>query len=274
MTKGTQVALKQTREFLQKPAVLDQLQQAAVKGMDVRRLVKTALNTAIKNPRLLECTQVSWAMALQQSAELGIEPGPLGHAYLIPYKNKGTMEVQFMLGARGMVNLARRSDDIANVRAHVVRDGDEFEVELGLTPKIRHIPRADSEARPLLFAYAVAEWTNGATPMFEVMNRAEIDAIRSRSKSPNDGPWKTDYDEMAKKTVLRRLCKQLPMQIQAVDAIERDDQVSGLDLSTARAMDDLERELVGKTEIVDGAVVDTETGEVSEGDESQPGLEF
>lgn len=275
--KGTAVApIKRARMFLQRDDVREQIAQAAVKGIDVDRLIKTALSVMTKNPRLLECSPASWALALQQAAELGLEPtGGLGRAYLIPYKNRGEYEAQFMIGARGLVELARRHPDIVDVDAQVVYEGDHFEYELGLKPNLVHKPRFHSgELPPMAAVYAVAYFTNGHAK-FEVMNRAQIDDIRKRSKSKSEGPWVTDYNEMARKTVLRRLTKQLPLQVEVERAIERDDDVTGLDMSTSRAMEDLHRELLKEDPVDAEFEVEEETGGApTEKSDSQPGLEF
>ena len=91
--------------------------------IDPERFVRVALTTVRTNPSLAGCNPQSLLAALMLSAQLGLEPGgPLGHAYLVPFKN----EVTFIPGYRGLITLARRSGEVASIRAHAVFDGDEF----------------------------------------------------------------------------------------------------------------------------------------------------
>lgn len=202
-------------------------QLAAVLPRTMRpdRLLKVAIAAASRNPTLLQCTPESIYASLHAAAQLGLEAGsPLGGAYLVPYRNKHTSswEAQLIVGYRGLIDLARRSGQIKSIEAHCVLEGDHFELEWGLTPKLIHRPKLDGAAdRPLLFVYAVAQLEGSATQS-DVMTRAEVDAIRSRSKSKDTGPWVTDYLEMARKTVVRRLAKYLPLTVELADALEAD----------------------------------------------------
>ena len=71
-----------------------------------------------------------------QAVQLGLEPGLLGHCYILPYKREAT----FIIGYKGMIDLARRSGHIQSIYAHAVHENDEFEYELGLHPKLEHKP--------------------------------------------------------------------------------------------------------------------------------------
>src|SRR5690606_22598960 len=130
-------------------------------------------------------------------------------------------EVQFIVGYRGMIDLARRSGQILSIEARTVQEKDHFEVEFGLDSKVAHRPAWEVADRgALTFVYAVAKLKDGGV-QFEVMSRAEIEAIRDASQGyqmakryARDGkinsPWATNFEEMAKKTVIRRLFKYLP----------------------------------------------------------------
>lgn len=210
-------ALRERREFLERPDVMEQLHLAAAKGVDVDRLVRTALTLASKTPKLLECTPTSWVVALQQSAALGIPPtGELGKAYLIPRwnRNVNANEVNFQLGYRGLIELVRRSPEIRNVTAELVYEGDRFVYAKGLNPVLDHVPILTEDERPIVAAYAICWWANGHTD-FEVMNRAQIDRIARSSDSygKKGSPWDAHYGEMARKTVLRRIVKYLPLTV-------------------------------------------------------------
>ena len=201
------------------------IQAILPKHLTADRILKVALVAASRNPRLLECDQLSILRSVMVAAQLGLEPdGPLGLAYLVPYRNSkaNRMEAQFQIGYRGLIALARRSGEIQSIEAHVVHEGDEFECVFGLEGILRHVPSWTAEKPgPLKAAYAVAHLTGGGV-QFEVMTRAQIDRIRANSQSGNSGPWVSDCDEMARKTVVRRLCKYLPLSVEIARAITAD----------------------------------------------------
>ena len=207
--------------LLQDPRVVSQMALALPKHMTAERLARIALTEVRKNPQLAKADQASFLGAIMQCAALGLEPGgALGHAYLIPYGR----EVQFIIGYRGMIDLARRSGQILSIEAHVVHEADSFSCRLGLDPDLQHEPAWDAEdPGELRFVYAVAKLKDGGT-QFEVMSRAQIEAIRKRSKASGNGPWKTDFEAMAKKTVIRQLFKYLPVSIELAQAVGYDEQ--------------------------------------------------
>lgn len=221
--------LKTAGAFLEKAK--GRLAQVIAKNIDPERLIRVAQLAMSQNPRLLECTAESLLVSLMECGQLGLEPnGVLGDAYLIPYKNgrlsremgRPVYEAQFQIGYRGLVKLVRRSGEIGVVEAVEVYEGDAFEFERGLRPILRHRPAPASERGELTHAYAIARYRDGSGEQFEVMDRDQIEMIRRRSKSAEDGPWITDYPMMARKTVVKRLTKMLPMEAAAAAAIERD----------------------------------------------------
>lgn len=114
-----------------------------------------------------------------------------------------------------MIDLARRSGQVLSLNAYAVREGDEFNYQLGLHPDIHHVPscEADRVKKPITFVYAVATLRGGGY-QFEVMSRAEVEAVKAKAKSKNI--WNNYFEEMAKKTVIRRLFKYLPVSIEAL----------------------------------------------------------
>lgn len=190
------------------------------------RMVKVALNCVAKTPKLQECSLSSLLQCLVVAAELGLEPGgALGHLYLVPFK--GTCTV--IIGYRGLIELARRSGQLAQIEAHVVHENDEFAVEFGLNPVMRHKPQLRGEPGKPVLTYMIARLKDGSTHI-EVMTQAEVERIKARSRSAADGPWVTDPEEMAKKTVLRRGSKYLPLateQFARAAEIDDEDAVDG-----------------------------------------------
>lgn len=191
---------------------------ALPKHITADRMVRIATTEFRKTPKLLECTPVSFLGAVIQAAQLGLEPGgALGHCYLIPYGK----EVQFIVGYRGMLDLAMRSDKVSHIAARAVHEGDEFEWELGLNEDLKHKPC--SEPGELTHVYCVVHLKNGCK-MFDVMSRAEVEKVRKNSKAGNNGPWVSHFEEMAKKTVIRRLFKYMPLSIEIQRAVGLDEQ--------------------------------------------------
>lgn len=226
----------------------DQIKTALPRHLNVDRMIRIALTEVRKIPKLKECNPLSFAGAVIVCSQLGLEPGnALGHVYLIPFKGN----VQVILGYRGMIELARRSGQIVSICAHMVCEHDEFSFAYGLHEALHHKPKMDGERGEVIAAYAIAHLVGGGHQI-EVMSRHEIDAVRTRSKSANEGPWVTDYSEMARKTVLRRLFKYLPVSIEMAT-------VNQLEHEAEEGTQDNTRVFDG--ELVD-EFVDTETGEI------------
>ena len=215
---GKQVSVaKQVHELLQK--MKPELMAALPKHLTADRLSRVCLTTIRTNPALLECSVESLLAAVMQSAQLGLEPGVLGHAYFVPYYNskKGYKEVQFIAGFKGLMALARRSGNITTIQAGVVREGDKFEFERGYNEQLRHIPNFGKQGEITgFYAYAL---TKDGGRYAEFMTIDEIDKIRARSKAKESGPWVSDFEEMGKKTVIRRLTKMLDLRIEDETAI-------------------------------------------------------
>lgn len=227
-------AIQRVKSFIEARA--PELSKVAprVGGFSIERVQRIVLSNVARDKNLLACEPQSIYTAVHQAVQLGLEPGgPLGHAYLVPYKDK----CQLIVGYKGLIALARRSGEIRSIESHVVREGDTFDVEFGLTPKLVHKPNMNAETpgKPK-FVYAVAHLADGGVQS-EMMTIAEVNAIKNRSRASQNGPWVTDYDEMARKTVIRRLSKYLPMTVELAEAVERidiaDDDAPEVDVTPA-----------------------------------------
>lgn len=196
------------------------LSLALPKHLTPDRVVRIALSALMKNPVLLQCSKESVWLCVSSAANLGLEVDLLGSAYLVPFRNNklNRMDCQLIVGYQGLIDLCRRSGHIESLEAHVVYANDQFVLEHGLNPVLKHIPTLEGEPGEFKFAYAVAQ-LKGGTKQYEVMTKRQIDEIRKRSKASSSGPWVTDYDEMARKTVVRRLVKYLPKSIEMQNAI-------------------------------------------------------
>ena len=207
--------------------MLPEIRKALPSVMTPERFTRIALSAVKNTPKLAECTPISFLSALMNAAQLGLEPNtPLGQAYLIPYKNHGQLECQFQIGYKGLIDLAYRNERMQSIEAHTVYEGDEFHYELGLLPVLKHIP-AWSDRGEMKGFYAIFRLDNGGYH-FEVMSKSDVDAyasVYSRAFTTDFSPWKTNYEQMALKTVLKRLLKTAPIRSDFRKAISMDESI-------------------------------------------------
>lgn len=243
-----------------------EIARALPKHMTADRMARIALTEFRKTPALMECDPATLFGAVIQCAQLGLEPGgSLGHAYLLPFKNTktGRKDVQFIIGYRGMIDLARRSGQIVSISTRAVHANDQFSYEFGLTEDMRHKPDETGNPGPLTHVYSVARLKDGGV-QFEVMSKAEIDKVRAQSKAGGSGPWVTHYEEMAKKTVIRRLFKYLPVSVEMATASVMDERAeAGLGQDNDMIIEGVATENVDTEQNDDAQFVDVETGEIS-----------
>lgn len=187
------------------------------------RLCVTAYNS---NADFSKCTPASFVQAAMQAAQCGLEPNTVtGEAHLIPFYNgkKETFEVQFQLGYKGLIKLAYRTGEIASIEARTVYANDEFIYELGLDTKLIHKPYLNGERGDAIAYYAIVRLKNGGYN-FEVMTKTDVTAFaKNKSKAYSFGPWKTDFDAMAKKTVLKQALKYVPIASDVASQIASED---------------------------------------------------
>jgi len=246
------------------------MQEALPKHMDVDRLTRLTLTTIRTTPELRQADVGSLLGGVMQAAQLGLEPGLLGQCYLLPFKNnkKGITEVQFIIGYKGMIDLARRSGHIESIYAHAVYEKDEFEYELGLNPKLKHVPSMDADRGEYLGSYAVAHFKDGGYQM-EFMPKSEIEKRRLASPGGRSkySPWNNYYEEMANKTVIRHMWKYLPISVEIQEAVQYDE-------GTARSVKDITPNddlFLEAPEIIEVEAEETTESEVLEATESENG---
>ncbi|MCH5192251.1 MAG: recombinase RecT [Oscillospiraceae bacterium] len=222
------------------------------------RFTRIVLSAISVNPKLSQCTPASFLGAMMTSAQLGLEVNtPLGQAYVLPYNNHGKLEAQFQLGYKGLIDLAYRSGEVEVIQAHVVYENDKFDVQYGLEPKLTHIP-ADTDRGDPVKVYAVFKTKSGGYG-FEVMS---MDDVRKHAEKYSQAykseysPWKKNFEEMAKKTVLKKVLKYAPLKSDFARNINQDDSIK------SEISDDM-YSVPNETIEVDYAVVDEETGEVT-----------
>jgi recombination protein RecT len=204
----------------------EQIARALPRHLTPERLIRMAVTAFQRTPGLQKCSPISIVGCVIQAGELGLDlSGPLGQAYMVPYFNKHTrqQEAQFQIGYRGLVKLAFNSGKVSHFNAHEVCERDQFFFEYGTNQRLSHRP-ALTDRGDVIGYYSVLKMKDGSAD-FEFMSVEDINKHRDRySKSADrqDSPWQTAFDEMAKKTVIRRLAKRAPVsaEMQAAAALD------------------------------------------------------
>jgi recombination protein RecT len=192
----------------------EKLSQALPKGRNVDQEISSVIATVAASIPLQRCTSESIALAAYDAATLGLPVNKLGLAYLVPFGQ----EAKLQIGYRGYIQLVIESGFVLDVNAECVYSKDKFKYILGSNPSIFHEPNLGQRGN-FIAVYAIARLSNGLLKHV-VMSKEQVEHIKSKSKSSSNGPWVTDYDEMAKKTVIKRLCKLLPYNLPGLQKVE------------------------------------------------------
>jgi recombination protein RecT len=245
-----------------------QLALCLPKHMSADRVCRIALTEFRKTPLLMECEPMSFIAAVMVASQLGLEIGILGSAYIVPFRNtkKGIVECNLIPGYRGFIDLARRSGNIISISAEIVYEKDLFDFEKGLNEKLIHKPVLNNRGE-MIAAYAVAKLKDGGA-QFIVMSKQDIDKVKSKTKSQY-GPWSTEYEAMAQKTVVRRLFKWLPssVEMQKATVLDEHNEIGIQDIKGALIEDMPEGVLIEHMQY-DNEEINKETGEIkSQADE-------
>ncbi len=183
----------------------EQFEAALPKHVTVERMLRVAMTAIQTTPKLLECNRTTLYAAIMSAAQLGlILDGALGQAYLVPYGDK----VQLIVGYKGMIHLAKQSGEVGSIVLREVCENDHIEATEA-PMMLNHQMQLKGERGKITHFYAVAYDKAGREIQHEIMTKAEVDAIRARSKAQS-GPWKSDYVMMGRKTPMRRLAKYIP----------------------------------------------------------------
>lgn len=205
--------------ILTSPEFKEQLAIALPKHMNANKIARIALTEIRKMPALASCTLSSFQSALLMASQIGLEVGSgFGHAYLIPYGK----ECQLIIGYRGMIQLAHRSGLIKSMHVDVVYKDDIFECQSGINPVFKHEKSIGTPKKreDIILSYAYVHLLTGGFE-FVVCEREDIDRIRSASRSRNI--WTEHFEEMAKKTAVRRLFKIMPISSEIMNIVSIDD---------------------------------------------------
>jgi recombination protein RecT len=192
-----------------------QLQAALPASVPVQKFERTALTAIQLQPDLLHADRRSLFLSCLQAATDGLIPDGREGA-LVVYRTKvkrGSKEewiekVQWMPMYSGLLKKVRNSQQLASISANVVYSGDAFDYELGDDERIVHKPALTKRGEPVA-VYAIAKLKDGSIYR-EVMPWSDVLRVRESSKAKAGPAWTTWPDEMARKTVIRRLSKRLP----------------------------------------------------------------
>ena len=257
-----------TKKPLTLPQKIDRMQRefamAQPQGMEAVQLIRDAQTVLRQTPKLSECDHTTVLGALMTCAQLGLRPGVLGQAYLLPLWNgrNRRMEAQLILGYQGLLELVHRSDRITMIAARRVYENDEFRLDYGLEEDVLiHRPPVEGPRGRVVKWYAIARFKGGGYAITDPITREEMErhrdqyAMAKKKDGTIVGPWVTQFDEMADKTALRQLVKTLPKSPELVRAITHDGAVrqdystQGIDTNPTH----IEGEVVPESPQVDAA---------------------
>jgi recombination protein RecT len=197
-----------------------QIIQILPKHMTPERVLKLIVGELNRTPALMQCSPMSVVNCVLHAASLGLEIRPRS-AYLIPYS--GTC--QLLVDYRGKIELCLRSGLVEDVEARLVYEGDEFNIQFGTEPKMIHVPKFDSDEskEAVKLGYAICWYKQARRPHVEIMSVRQIEAIRSKSRSKDKGPWISDWHQMARKTLIHRLANYIPQSPELAHSQDVDD---------------------------------------------------
>lgn len=247
------------------------IQAVMPKKMSPDRMFQLAVSAYNTTPMLAQCSVVSMLSCVMKCASLGLEPSAvdgLGRAYILPYRNRKTnsYEAQMIIGYRGMIDLARRSGELVSIHAQAVYQGDQYDHWEDESGQHFRFVAADVEHAPdrLTDVYVCAHLKDEGF-VFETMTRREVDAVRARSRASQTGPWVTDYEAMALKTVIRRSFRYLPVSVEAQQAAAADETTPDYSAVLSPAIDVTGQQQNAEIE-ADCAIAGDDTGDA----ESEP----
>lgn len=192
------------------------LEAIAPSGLNVQAVIENVVWVVSEDEFLSRCSNRSLIEAVTDAVAMGLDPSGLtNEGTLIPHKTRsGGFRAVFVPDYRALIRLAMANPRVSHVEARVVRAKDEFNLDFG-DPEgriVSHRPNLQASDAEPIGAYAVVWFRDGVRPLVEWMSRAEIEANAERGGSfgNDNSPWETDWGEMARKTVIKRLLKYMP----------------------------------------------------------------
>lgn len=234
------------------------VQSMVPKHMTPERLMRVALASISRTPKLATCAIESIVGAVTACAVMGLEPNLIGHAYLVPFWNgkANCMEAQFIIGYKGAIELVRRTGEVSKINAIDVYENDFFYYEYGVNERIIHVPLEMVEVKATMdskFAehikgypkylngipknrgkiiahYAYYQLKDGSSGFFPMTSEQALEHAKTFSKSKSKtgelyGPWVDHFNAMAKKTCIKEMIKYMPISIEVQEALAKDEAV-------------------------------------------------
>lgn len=247
-------------------------QQAMPKGAEASQLVRDALTSLRMTPKLGQCNHTTVIGALMTCAQLGLRPGVLGHAWLLPFWDNRSKEskAQLVIGYQGYIELAHRSGRVSSLVARTVYANDTFDVDYGLADSLIHKPNLFEDRGLPIAYYAIAKFTTGGHAFIvmthkEMLRYRDMYAKARTSEGRIFGPWVDNFEGMALKTTIRQLSKYMPKSTEMAVALAADD---GVRVDLAPTADPAEA--TEHPDVLDGEVVDDVEGSEFEQPVSAP----
>lgn len=209
------------RQRLESKEFKDELGKLLPKHLTPERMSRIAIAAITRTPALRDCDQQTFFQAILNLSQWGLEPDGR-RAHLIPFRNtkRNCTECQLIIDYKGICELVMRSCLVSSIHADVVCEADLFSYDRGEIKQ--HVVDLRKPRGAVYAAYALVRMKDGSEKC-EVLSREEIESVRRRSRAGNNGPWVTDWNEMAKKTCFRRLSKWLSWSSEIRDALDSDD---------------------------------------------------
>ena len=240
MTKAIQKTEKPgtVKSLLASDAFRQQVAVALPRHMTVDRMMRVALTALLRTPALANCKVESVARAMLDCSAMGLEPDGR-RAHLVPYKDVCTLIIDY----KGLIELAKRNGDVALWRPVAVKAADKF---CWVNGDVTHEIDWRKERGELQCVYSHVRTKDGQDD-YEVMTLSECKAIQARSPAGRGGPWVSDFEAMALKTVMRRHAKRLVLSPEFADALDRDgdrlDAIQHIDVETVETVQEAEKVL-------------------------------
>lgn len=201
-----------------------QFKLALPSNVTPEKFVRVAMTAMQENDKLLTTDRTSLFASFTKCAQDGLLPDGK-EAAIIPFGKSAV----YMPMVAGILKKIRNSGEISSIAPHVVYENDKFEYWIDEKGEhIKHVPQLSGERGDPTHAYCIAT-TKDQSTYIEVMDFEQIEKVRKSSRNPDKGPWKDWWSEMARKTVLRRLSKRLPMSSDAQETVHQDDQLYDLE---------------------------------------------
>lgn len=204
-------------------ALKPQIKSALPAHVSVDKFARVLMTAISTTPALVQANRNSLFGACLKLASQGLLPDG-AEAAIVTFKSKdGGVTATAMPMIKGILKLVRNSGELASITANVVYENDEFKYWIDENgDHLKHEPNFNTDRGNMKLVYALAKTKDGAT-YTEIMSKSEIEKVRNASRSKDSGPWQQWYEEMAKKSVLRRLTKRLPVSTDLDDAVKADD---------------------------------------------------